>query len=53
MPTALKTSLPKELMKRKIPSYVHTINVNKEANYLINKLGVSEIYTDFLTPKRL
>ncbi len=43
-----KTKLPRELSKKKIPSYVHTVNEAKEKDYFLNQQLVSEIYTDFL-----
>jgi phosphoglycerol transferase len=45
-----ESTLPKELEKRRIPSYVHTINTVQEENLYINILGITEIYTDFLNP---
>ncbi len=47
-----KSTLPKELKNKNIPSYVHTINQVSEAKKYMNKHGITEIYTDFLVPKR-
>jgi len=46
-----KTNLPIGLFKKQIPTYVHTINENKDKDYFLKKQMVSEIYTDFLPPK--
>ena len=46
-----KSDLPIELVKRGIPSYVHTVNDSKEAEVYMNRHRVTEIYTDFLVPK--
>lgn len=43
-----ESTLPKELQKRGIPSYVHTVNTTQEAEKYINIFGITEIYTDFL-----
>ncbi|KGK01140.1 glycerophosphodiester phosphodiesterase family protein [Thalassotalea sp. ND16A] len=43
-----ESTLPKELKKRNIPSYVHTVNTIQEAEKYINRFEISEIYTDFL-----
>jgi glycerophosphoryl diester phosphodiesterase len=49
MPTKrAKTNLPYELARLNIPSYVHTINSSKETSLYIEKMGVTEIYTDFM-----
>lgn len=42
------TSLPLELQKKGVPTYVHTVNSRKEKKYLLEQMHVSEIYTDFL-----
>ncbi|WP_170923712.1 glycerophosphodiester phosphodiesterase family protein [Desulfocicer vacuolatum] len=47
-----ESTLPKELKKRQIPSYVHTVNTTQEKEKYINKFGISEIYTDFLPPSK-
>lgn len=44
------TSLPTELSKKNITTYVHTINSLKEKEKFINIYNVTEIYTDFLYP---
>lgn len=46
-----KTILPKELKKRDISSYVHTVNTIEEAEKYFENFGITEIYTDFLQPK--
>ena len=52
MPTDRGTSnLPRELANKHIPTYVHTINSLKRTKVLLNKFGITEIYTDFLPPK--
>ncbi|MCP4651960.1 MAG: sulfatase-like hydrolase/transferase [Candidatus Omnitrophica bacterium] len=52
MPKArAETTLPKNLSRKNIPTYVHTINSQEEKNKFINEFGISEIYTDFLRPK--
>lgn len=45
-----ESPLPGALRTRGIPSYAHTINKAEEMDRLINELGISEIYTDFLIP---
>ncbi len=51
MPTTLaRTTLPKNLSQRGIPTYVHTVNDHIEAKVFKEKYGVTEIYTDFLAP---
>ena len=47
-----ESSLPEDLKKRKIPTYVHTVNTAQGAEYYIRMAGFSEIYTDFLPPKK-
>jgi len=44
------TSLPKRLRERGIPSYVHTVNSQEEMQEFQTQYGISEIYTDFLSP---
>lgn len=44
------TTLPAELLKRGIPTYVHTINSPDKLSRYTNKYQVTEIYTDFLPP---
>jgi len=46
------SDLPKNLATKHIPTYVHTINSLEEKNRLVNTFGVTEIYTDFLHPKK-
>jgi phosphoglycerol transferase len=46
-----KTDLPIELFKKKIPTYVHTINDSRDKDYYLKQQMVSEIYTDFLPSK--
>ncbi len=45
-----KSSLPRELEKRNIPTYVHTVNTIQEMDEFINRYGITEIYTDVLAP---
>lgn len=45
-----KSSLPKKLRAKGVPTYVHTINSNEQVNNYLNKYQISEIYTDFLLP---
>jgi len=45
------TSLQEQLFARRIPTYVHTVNDRSEAKELMEKHGVSEIYTDFIKPE--
>lgn len=45
------TTLPKELALMDIPTYVHTINKKEDAAALMNRFGVTEIYTDRLYPE--
>lgn len=45
-----KTQLPRHLAAIEIPTYVHTINSEEDANQFINEYGIKEIYTDFLPP---
>jgi glycerophosphoryl diester phosphodiesterase len=47
-----RSGLSVELAKLGIPVYVFTINSLSEKNDLLEKYGVSEIYTDFLTPEQ-
>lgn len=47
------SNLARELAKKHIPTYVHTINTLEERNKFINEFGVTEIYTDFLLPNEL
>jgi glycerophosphoryl diester phosphodiesterase len=42
------TSLPEELQKKDVPTYVHTVNSIQEKEKFLNKFYVTEIYTDFL-----
>jgi phosphoglycerol transferase len=44
--------LIKELKKRGVPSYVHTVNTPAEKDYFLDEIGVTEIYTDFLSPEK-
>ncbi|MCK4911277.1 MAG: hypothetical protein KAR83_06530 [Thermodesulfovibrionales bacterium] len=46
-----KTTLPGELARMGIPTYVHTINSKEDAEALMNGYGVTEIYTDSLYPE--
>jgi lipoteichoic acid synthase len=46
-----KNGLGKLLRQKGIPNYTHTINKKEDYNTLIQHLGISEIYTDFLTPE--
>ena len=46
-----KSTLPRELNKRGIPTYVHTVNTTQELEEFITKFWVTEVYTDFLPPK--
>jgi glycerophosphoryl diester phosphodiesterase len=49
MPQKLaKTSLPNDLKKLGIPTYVHTINSQEDKDYFLNIQNISEIYTDTL-----
>lgn len=51
MPRYQATStLPQQLKKLNIPSYVHTINAPDKLNFYQKKFGITEIYTDFLHP---
>jgi hypothetical protein len=43
-----KTNLPCELARLNIPSYVHTINSSEETSLYIEKMCITEIYTDFM-----
>ncbi len=45
-----KSTLPLELKKRNIPTYVHTINSVAEFEKFVHRFGVTEIYTDFMPP---
>lgn len=45
-----KGGLAKILTKKNIPTYTHTVNKDKNYNILVDKFGVSEIYTDFIKP---
>ena len=45
------TSLPRELAKKGIPTYVHTVNEAGEVKKFRDQYGVTEIYTDFLAPE--
>lgn len=52
MPVArAETTLPKELGRMGIPTYVHTINNKEQAEALMNSYGITEIYTDRLYPE--
>ncbi len=45
-----RTELPLLLARKHIPTYVHTVNNPKEANVFLNSYGVTELYTDYITP---
>jgi hypothetical protein len=45
-----ESTLPKELEKRKVPSYVHTVNSAQEADKFMNRYRITELYTDHLHP---
>ncbi|MFC1685833.1 glycerophosphodiester phosphodiesterase family protein [Nanoarchaeota archaeon] len=45
------TTLPRELAKRNITTYVHTVNSILEKEDFMNLFSITEIYTDFLDPK--
>ncbi len=45
-----KTGLAHSLLKKNIPSYVHTINFAEQLKKVIEEYGITEIYTDFLAP---
>ena len=45
------SDLPRKLAERNIPTYVHTINTLEEMNKFVKDFGVTEIYTDFLSPE--
>ena len=45
-----QSDLPKRLAKKKIPTYVHTVNTVQEINYYMKNNKLSEIYTDFCMP---
>ena len=51
-PGRVQSGLAIELKKMNIPTYVHTINDPNEARAYITEYGVSEIYTDFLPPRK-
>jgi len=51
-PNLAKTDLPKLLAEMNIPTYVHTVNTEIEAEQFMNSYGISEIYTDNLLPKQ-
>jgi hypothetical protein len=38
------------MLKKGIPSYVHTINAVEELHKYTQEYGITEIYTDFLAP---
>ena len=42
------TALPKDLARMGIPTYVHTINKKEDAEALMNRFGVTELYADRL-----
>ena len=51
MPEYRATSpLPMLLARKHIPTYVHTINKREQANVLLNRFSVTELYTDSLYP---
>ena len=45
-----ESSLPKRLKAIGVPSYVHTINSPELMNNFKSQYGISEIYTDFISP---
>ncbi|KKL49692.1 hypothetical protein LCGC14_2312970, partial [marine sediment metagenome] len=45
-----KSTLPILLAKEHIPTYVHTINERERANFYLNFVGITELYTDLLRP---
>ncbi len=45
-----ESTLPKELKKRHIPTYVHTVNSTLEMQRYTTMFSITEIYTDFLQP---
>lgn len=47
-----KSILPRQLKKMNVPSYVSTINSPEKSDEYLRIFGVTEIYTDFLQPKR-
>ena len=49
--SAAVTVLPKELARKGISSYVHTVNNENEMLAYFNEFGITEIYTDFLIPQ--
>src|SRR3989339_95571 len=51
-PNLAKTDLPKLLAEMNIPTYVHTVNTEIEAEQFMGSYGISEIYTDNLLPKQ-
>jgi len=44
------TQLPAQLARKNIQTYAHTINNRQKMMRLINRYGVTEVYTDFLPP---
>ncbi|MFK5894414.1 MAG: glycerophosphodiester phosphodiesterase family protein [Pseudomonadota bacterium] len=53
MPTfRARSGLAKLLLAKNIPSYVHTINLSDQLKRYVNKYGVTNVYTDFLSPTK-
>ncbi len=46
-----RSSLPTELSKRNIPTYVHTVNSLGEKEEFLKIYNLTEVYTDFLEPE--
>lgn len=47
-----KSGLPEKLGRKQIPTYIHTVNSPADAELFLNKLNLTEIYTDFLAPPK-
>ena len=47
-----KTKLPVALSEKCIPTYVHTLNIQKNVDLYKKTYHITEIYTDFLPPSK-
>ncbi len=45
-----KSTLPLLLARKHIPTYVHTVNERELANFYLNLVSITELYTDSLYP---
>ena len=49
-PFRARSGLAHKLLASDIPSYVHTINISEQLDEYVSQYGITEVYSDFLSP---